>query len=304
MPDPKPPVIAAPVEERFANVDGIRVRYLYGGSGPALVLIHGLLGYSFSWRLNFATLVQHATVFAVDLPGVGFSERPRGMDCSLAASAERMLRFLELVGVRECDLLGTSHGGALVVKMAAFQARSGRAGIRRLMLAAPANPWSNHGKILSRLLGSWPSRALLPTLFPWLAPPLKAWFVKRQYGDARRVPPGTIEGYRVPFAIPGMVEYALEVLRHLNRDLKELAEELPRIGEIPALFLWGTRDPIVPPDSIAPLREHFPKSELVMLEGAGHLPYEEVPEEFNRAVLGFLAKAAPREAGHVTIGSG
>jgi hypothetical protein len=41
-----------------------------------------------------------------------------------------------------------------------------------------------------------------------------------------------------------------------------------------------------------------------MLEGAGHLPYEEMPEQFNRAVLEFLAKEAPREAGHVTIGSG
>ena len=298
-------MISAPVEERFASVGGIRVRYLYGGSGPALVLVHGLLGYSFSWRLNFAALVQQATVFAVDLPGVGFSERPRGMDCSLAASAERMLRFLDLVGVREWDLLGTSHGGALAMKMAVLQAQRGDGGgIRLLLLAAPANRWSGHGKILSRLLGSWPSRALLPAWFPWLAPPLRAWFVRRQYGDARRIPPGTVEGYRAPFAIPGMVEYALDVLRHLNGDLAEVARELPSIARIPTLFLWGTRDGIVPPDSIEPLREHFPGSELVMLKGAGHLPYEEMPEEFNRAVLGFLAKQAPQEAGHVTIGSG
>lgn len=297
-------MIPAPVEERFATVDGIRVRYLYGGSGPALVLIHGLLGYSFSWRLNFTALVEQHTVFAVDLPGVGFSDRPRGMDASLTASAERMLRFLDVAGIRECDLLGTSHGGAVAMKMAVLQAQRGSAGIRRLILAAPANRWSRHGRILSRLLGSGLGRALLPRWFPWLAPPLKAWFVKRQYGDARRLPPGTVEGYRAPFAIPGMVEYALQVLRRLNRDLAELAEELPHIARLPTLFLWGSRDPVVLPDSIEPLRRHFPGSELVILQGVGHLPYEEAPEEFNRAVLGFLAKEAPREAGHVTISGG
>lgn len=297
-------MISAPVEERFATVDGIRVRYLHGGSGPVLVLIHGLMGYSFSWRLNFSALVKQNTVVAVDLPGVGFSERPRGMDASLAAAAERMLRFLELLGVRECDLLGTSHGGALAMKMAAFEVQRGRDTIRRLILAAPANRWSRHGKFLSRLLGSGPSRALLPVLFPGLAPLLKTWFLRRQYGDPRRIPPGTLEGYRAPLRLPGMTEYALEVLRHLNRDLAQLAAELPGIAGIPTLFLWGTRDPVVLPDSIAPLRRHFPQSELVMLEGAGHLPYEEMPEQFNRAVLGFLAKEAPREAGHVTIESG
>jgi pimeloyl-ACP methyl ester carboxylesterase len=304
MPEPRPPTISAPVEERFATVDGIRVRYLHGGSGPVLVLIHGLMGYSFSWRLNFSALVKQNTVVAVDLPGVGFSERPRGMDASLEAAAERMLRFLELLGVDEYDLLGTSHGGALAMKMAALEAQRGGGTIRRLVLAAPANRWSRHGKILSRLLGSGPSRALLPVLFPGLAPLLKTWFLRRQYGDPRRIPPGTLDGYRAPFRLAGMTEYALEVLRHLNRDLAQLAAELPRIAGIPTLFLWGTRDPVVLPDSIAPLRRHFPQSELVMLEGAGHLPYEELPEQFNRAVLGFLAKEAPREAGHVTIESG
>ena len=87
------------------------MRYLCGGSGPALVLVHGLLGYSFSWRHALPVLSERATVYAVDMLGVGFSDRPPNLNCCFRAHAERLLRFLDSVGVTSCDLLGTSHGG-------------------------------------------------------------------------------------------------------------------------------------------------------------------------------------------------
>jgi len=54
------------------------MRYLSAGSGPPLLLVHGLLGYSFSWRFTIPALAQHATVYAIDLLGTGFSDRPPG----------------------------------------------------------------------------------------------------------------------------------------------------------------------------------------------------------------------------------
>src|ERR1700751_1084381 len=56
-------------EECFATIDGARMRYLKAGSGPPLILLHGLMGYSFSWRFNLPALDQHSTVYAVDLRG-------------------------------------------------------------------------------------------------------------------------------------------------------------------------------------------------------------------------------------------
>ena len=53
----------------------VRMRYLQAGSGPPLLLLHGLLGYSFSWRYNLLPFSQFATVYAPDLPGTGYSER-------------------------------------------------------------------------------------------------------------------------------------------------------------------------------------------------------------------------------------
>ena len=92
------------------DFDGARMRYLRAGSGPPLILLHGLMGYSFSWRFVMPVLAKRATVFAVDLLGAGFSDRPPNLDCRLRPSAERFLRFLDAVGIREFDLLGTSHG--------------------------------------------------------------------------------------------------------------------------------------------------------------------------------------------------
>jgi len=273
------------VEEHFATVDGLRMRYLRGGAGPRLLLIHGLIGYSFSWRFNLASLAPHATLFAVDLLGMGYSDRSSTMDCRLPAAAGRLLRFLDDQKIESADVLGTSHGGGLAMELAAMA--EGR--VRRLLLVAPVNPWSRHGRLLAPLLARIPGGGRLQPLLMRLGP-LHRFLLRRQYADPRRISPGTLEGYRAAFQIPGTLDYARRVLRGWREDLRELERILPRIAHIPTLLVWGSRDGVVSPASAQPLLQNFERAELAMLEGAGHVPYEEVPEEFNRAVIGFLTK--------------
>src|SRR5215469_1624274 len=115
-----PPGLPQNTEEHFVEIDGARMRYLRAGSGPPLVLVHGLMGYSFSWRYVIPAISQYATVYAVDLLGTGFSDRPRDLDCRLRPSAERLLLFLNKLGIQSFDLLGTSHGGAVAIQTAAI----------------------------------------------------------------------------------------------------------------------------------------------------------------------------------------
>jgi pimeloyl-ACP methyl ester carboxylesterase len=272
------------VQERWINLDGARMRYLYAGSGPALLLVHGLLGYSFSWRLTIPALAQHATVYAVDLMGTGFSDRPPDLDCSFRASAQRLLRFMDATGIASCDLLGTSHGGAVSMMLAALASKR----IRRLILVDPVNPWSAHGKHLSVLL----SNPVVAPMFLTLAPRVRIldeFYHRRMFGDPRRIPPDSLKGYRKPMRIPGSYEYGLAVLRSWNRDLRELESVLPLIADIPTLLTWGTLDTAVDPASAQQLEQRLHDCRLLMFEGVGHLPYEEVPEEFNRAVTAFLS---------------
>lgn len=159
--------------------------------------------------------------------------------------------------------------------------------IRRLILVDPVNPWSARGRILSVVLGN----PVVAPAFLRLAPRLRIvqdFYFRQLYGDTRRIRPGTLEGYQKPLRRPGTLKYGLAILHSWNRDLKELKSVLPRISHIPTLLIWGSRDAAVDPASAAQLQAHFRDCRLLMLEGVGHLPYEEVPEEFNRALAEFL----------------
>ena len=285
-----PQLVTAPLipsaEEFFINLDGVRVRYLRAGSGAPLLLIHGLLGYSFCWRQNFETLGRHFDVIAPDLPGTGFSERVPGLDCSVRASARRMLRLLDELGVEQADLLGNSHGGAIAATMAAVDGENSRRRIRRLVLVAPVNPWSSHGQLITAALASRVGRASFPTIWHVLQR-LRELILRRLYGDPTHIPPGSVEGYVAGLAEPGSTEHLLAIMRCWQSDVREL-ESIYRSLRLPTLLLWGDRDAAVLPESAQKVREAVPNAELVMLPGVGHLPQEEVPEEFHRVVLEFL----------------
>jgi pimeloyl-ACP methyl ester carboxylesterase len=269
--------------ERWTVVEGHRMRHLRSGSGPALLLLHGLLGYSFSWRHAMPALAVKSTVYAVDMPGVGFSDRPPNLDHSFRAHAERLLRFLDSVGVESCDLLGTSHGGAVAMRAAALA--PGR--VRSLILVAPVNPWSAHGRRLAPFACSRPVSWLLLQFAPSLEIAHRL-ALRRLFGDRSRILPGTLAGYSAPFKIPGTINYGLGALRSWDRDLADLESVLPRIAHIPTLLLWGSEDRAVDPVSAETLCRQFKNCRLKMFEGVGHLPYEEVREQFNAAVMEFL----------------
>jgi pimeloyl-ACP methyl ester carboxylesterase len=272
-------------------VAGIAWRYLRCGQDtgslrPPVLLIHGLLGYSFSWRFNLAPLAEHGMVYAPDLPGAGFSARPPHMDRSLGGYAANILRFMNALRLDTVDIIATSHGGAVAMKLAALAPQR----VRRLVLAAPVNPWSETARWQLRLARGWRGWLTRRLLRHFL--PLNGFFLKRVYGDPQRIAPGTSAAYTAPLRLPGTADHLADVLRTWQSDIADLARDLgpaASLGRIPTLLIWGSLDPAVSPASAQPLRRAFQNADLVMLEGVGHLPYEEVPELFNRAVNDFLA---------------
>ena len=283
------PALGEGVEECWMDLDGARMRYLRAGSGPALILVHGLLGYSFSWRYTMPALAPYASVYAPDMLGAGFSDRPVGIDHSMRGTARRVLRFVRNLGISSFDLLGTSHGGA-VAMMAAAECLDENAGlhVRRLVLVAPVNPYSAHGRLLAPFIGSKFGTALFRLTSGHMRFSYPYWHA-RMYGDRRHIPPGALEGYMAPLAEPGLFEHALSIVRTWSEDLRELEASLPKLARIPTLLMWGGKDSAVYASSAAPLAKWFRNSRSIVFPGIGHLPYEECPEEFNRALIEFLA---------------
>lgn len=274
------------------DLDGAHMRYLQAGSGPPLILLHGLLGYSFSWRFTIPALAPYGTVYAPDMLGAGFSDRPPNLDHSMRGTALRMLRFANNLGLRDFDLLGTSRGGAVAMSMAAesMTANSDRPRVRKLTLVAPVNPFSSHGRRLApffgtsfgEVVGRW-GLEQFPFLYPY-------WHA-RMFGDPRNIPPDSLEGYKAPLQIPGLFEHALSIVKTWTADLRELEALLPKLAPIPTLLMWGSKDPAVYVSSLDPLARYFPNSKKVVFPGVGHLPYEECPDEFNRGLIRFLTPA-------------
>ena len=276
-------------EECWAEIDGARMRYLRAGSGPPLLLLHGLMGYSFSWRYALPALAPYATVFAPDMLGAGFSDRPKRLDHSMRGTALRVLKFADKLGIKGFDLLGTSRGGAIAMAAAAesIRAAPGKPRVRRLVLVCPVNPYSSHGRWMAPFFATRPAAALFRLAIDrmsWLFP----FFHSRLYADRAKIPPGTLEGYQAPLAIPGLFDHALSIVKTWTADLRELQALLPTLAPIPTLLMWGSKDPAVYVSSLEPLARHFSNVQRRVFPGVGHLPYEECADEFNQALIQFI----------------
>src|SRR5215831_15586310 len=234
---------SVPWEECWLNLAGGRMRYLKAGAGRPLILVHGLLGYSFSWRFTIPAVAPYATVYAIDNLGAGFSLAPDGMNCSIRSTAERVLQFADMIGLTEFDLLGTSHGGAAAMMVAAVCVERKAGNLRRLVLVAPVNPWSPHGRRLAPFLGSAAGSFLFrKTVARWRS--LDYLWLRRVFGDGAKIPADSLDGYRLPVLQNHAFEHGLRIVRSWTADLVELEGRLtdgPRLRDIDHVGCEGPR---------------------------------------------------------------
>jgi pimeloyl-ACP methyl ester carboxylesterase len=267
------------------------MRYLCAGSGPPLVLIHGLFGYSFSWRYNWEALASECTVYAVDLLGMGYSDRPLAgaVPYDLPSTADRMLDWMAQVGIRNAALVGTSHGGGLALAMAARDRQQKRGLIKKLVSVAGVNPWTTRGHKRARIFGHPVGAAIFRVLAPMVGIP-KLSMLERMYGDNALLSDETREGYRKALDLPRSIDYGIAICRNWRSDLEYLSEAIEQIGDLATLLIWGRKDIVVPLIGGQELKHHLKNAELVVMDRSGHLPYEEYPGEFNRILLEFLRR--------------
>jgi pimeloyl-ACP methyl ester carboxylesterase len=277
------------MEERWAAVSGCRLRYLVGGSGASLVLVHGIAASSFSFRLNCAELMRDFRLYIPDI-------RIPSADGSLAATALRLRDFLDHLGIRRSHILGSSHGGSVVMELAALSPER----FGRMVLVSPTNPFAENYKKVVRFYLSG-----VGGIFVRLAPlmPGRAWDygISRMYADRKRISAGTGIGYALPLRQRGMIPHILSSLRTLTTDIEALRPKLAAISKVPTLLVWGDRDPVVELESGHRLQQAL-AAEMEVMRGVGHLPYEENPTEFNRIVRHYLRKPRTGPSDDRTMG--
>lgn len=271
-------------ESQFVKVGGARAHYLHAGSGPPLLLIHGIVGGAGIFRRNIPALAEHAAVYALDLLGMGRSDRIAGLAAGLEPTARRILETMDALGILQADIAAASHGGAVAMMLAAIAPER----VRSLILFAPANPYSTKADWIVKLYNSVPGRAAAR-----LAPLLPRWLHQlafaRMFGDARRIPEGSLDAYREALRVPGTMPHVLAMVRCWFAEMEKLRQMLPRIATTQTLLLWGDRDRVVSLESGRRLQQEL-AAKLVVLPGGGHLVFEEFADEVNRIILDWLAR--------------
>ena len=263
-------------------VDGVRINYLRAGLGPPMLLLHGLVGSASNWTQNLPALSSIRTVYALDQENMGASGRIYGLDWGLVASADRLARCMDVLGIDRADVAGTSHGGALAMMLASRHPHR----VDRLILFAPANPFCKRASGLIRFYNSWAGRVFarqIPRLPKWV----HAIAHRRVYGDPRKATPALLDGYTRSLNGPA-VEQTLGIVKGWWSDMALLREALPSVARHRTLLIWGDRDAVVGLASGQQLAQAL-GAELRVIAGAGHLPYAEEPGACNALCLAFLA---------------
>jgi pimeloyl-ACP methyl ester carboxylesterase len=263
--------------ECFVQVNGLRIRYISAGSGPPLVLVHGLLGFSMSWSENISLLAKKFTVFALDMPNLGYSER-KPVDASLDGHARWLAAFLDALNLQRADIMASSHGGGMVLNFAMlFPPRCGK-----LVLVSPVNPFSEVERWIVDFMQTWLGRRFARTLvyMPYFI--RKRW-LGRMYTDLDRALPGTVEEYTRAVRQQGTIDHVLLILKTWFSDIRRLDARLDELQGGDIHLVWGEKDELVLVKSGRKLAERL-QIPITVIPDCGHLPYEEKPDEFNRVM--------------------
>ena len=273
------------LEAAYVVVAGARVYYLHAGSGPPMLLIHGLVGSSEDWRAILPALARNASVYAIDLVNMGKSQRVDGLDEGLKATAKRIIAIMDALGLPQADIVGHSHGGAVALMLAARCPRR----VRRLILFAPANPYSRSSDWMARVY-STPWGRLAARLLPYVPAHFQRLALGRLYGGADRIADSSLQQYVDVLRNVGSLRHVLAIVRNWFADRARLRRALSRVVRIPTLLVWGDRDYTVGLGSGARLHRKLRASDLIVVPGAGHSVFEDSPEEASRIVLGWLRR--------------
>jgi pimeloyl-ACP methyl ester carboxylesterase len=272
----------APLPEGIIrDVAGARIHYIDEGSGPAIVLIHGFAGSTFSWRHVIPLLATTHRVVALDLPGFGFSDRDPALDYSQRAQAERVVGLMDLLGIQRATLIGHSMGGAIAERAAA--AHPGR--VQRLVLVASVNAGEPQDP-RRRGMAAGPMFALAGAVqrSPTAMYALGRRALARMVHDRAFATEEVMRGYIDPLLLPGTVA-AVRKMAVANRDTPPV--DLSAITA-PTLVLSGAGDRAIPPERGEALAAAIPGARHVTIPGAGHLAAEERPGAFLEEVRAFL----------------
>jgi pimeloyl-ACP methyl ester carboxylesterase len=295
LPNGRPPLQRI----RDVHVGRHRVSTFTMGSGPPVLLLHGLGGTRASFFDTAATLSKRYTVHAPDLPGFGSSSKPANGGYNARWFAEIVLGLLDQLDIDRTHIVGNSMGGRVALEVGLIAPER----VAGLGLLCPAVAFIKRGfhpivRALRPELGFLPHRFARPIVEQ------QFWSL---FSDRDLVDPDVadlvVDEFQRIYGSPAARIAFLASARNIYLD-KPFGKDgfYPRLAELqpPALFVWTKSDTIVPSSFGRHVRQWLPDAEQVVIESCGHVPQVERPEQTNGMLERFFARvdalgAQPRE---------
>jgi pimeloyl-ACP methyl ester carboxylesterase len=279
----------------FREIHGYRRAYRMGGSGPVLLLIHGISDSSETWQHVIPELAKRYTVIAPDLLGHGLSDKPRA-DYSAAAYACGMRDLLTVLDVDTVTVVGHSLGGGVAMQFAyQFPDRC-----ERLVLVSGGGAGRAVHPLLKLAAGPWAELAMpfaTSGLVNAVASTVLSVLPKLAGVDHPSDLGYMLERYRLlhePQARTAFLRTLRAVVDQRGQVVTMLDRSYLAVG-VPTLLMWGARDQIVPAEQAPVAHAAMPGSRLEMFDDSGHFPHHDDPERFVKLLDEFIDTTEPAE---------
>lgn len=256
---------------QFTEVNGLHVRYVDAGSGMPLLLIHGLGGAIESWINNIDALAKDMRVIALDLPGFGYSDKPK-MSYTIKFYVDFVARFIKKLDIAPAAIVGSSLGGHVACELAITRPEL----VSRLVVISPP------GALPRSFTGTPALKKYVRVLQAKSVAQVKKALVAV---DGKPVADDYAKIVFEKLAMPGAKEAFLSALAG-SAKAPRLNNRLSKI-KIPTMVMWGKDDIMIPAKYVKPFIG-MKNSRIVLLENCGHRPHVDRPGVFNRLVLDFV----------------
>jgi pimeloyl-ACP methyl ester carboxylesterase len=261
-----------------------KINYTELGSGPPLLLLHGLFDSLESWQKLIPTLSNRFKIYAIDLPGFGKSPLPTPWTKSISGMINAVTAFLDEKKIKRVSLLGNSMGGGLALGIAGVLPEPidrivlmNPYGLPSLPLATKAALGAITGSLLPYLLGRSALRRCAKGI------------LTRSIYNPDLVTDPLIQRVIQPFSSIHQRKNLFRFLRGISsEEIQSIDDRLPMITH-PVLIIWGEKDGWLSDAHWRRLRDRLKNSQIIKIPNCGHLPHLEKPNEVAKAVIQFLS---------------
>ncbi|WP_157491328.1 alpha/beta fold hydrolase [Flammeovirga sp. SJP92] len=272
-------------QSNFMELEGMKVHYKVEGEGFPIVLLHGTFSSLHTWDKWTETLKEKYKVIRLDLPGFGITGPRPDRTYSIDIYLNFINTFLKKLEVKKFYLAGSSLGGWIAWEYSHRYKEQ----VRRLILL---NAAGFNDKDSIPLLFKLVQNPIIKEfkMFHGFAEYLQApksfieFFLKNAYGNPKRVDRATITRYHEIFSRKGNKEAFLNIANSSIEDHSDLIKQL----DTPTLIIWGEKDRWIPLANAYKFQFSLPNSQLIIYEGVGHVPMEEIPAKSAKDTISFL----------------